>query len=123
MELSIPTMCSLGNASLYDLYLNLTGGGGGDEEAAAARENFTFLDFTDYHGTACSQRQFDLVVSWLVPIIFTIIVVLGVIGNILVLVVVLFGQQMRNTTNILILVREEKKVKSTGNKFLLTFIQ
>ena len=98
MELSIPSMCSLGNESLYNLYLNMTGS---DEEA---RENFTFLDFTDYHASACSQRQFDLVVSWLVPIIFTIIVVLGVIGNILVLVVVLFGQQMRNTTNILILV-------------------
>ena len=42
--------------------------------------------------------------SIVVPIIFAIIVILGIVGNILVLVVVLVKHQMRNTTNVLIVV-------------------
>ena len=45
-----------------------------------------------------------MLVSHIVPVVFTLIAVLGVVGNSLVLLVVLYGQQMRNTTNILILV-------------------
>ena len=45
-----------------------------------------------------------MLVSHIVPVVFTLIAVLGVVGNSLVLLVVLYGKQMRNTTNILILV-------------------
>jgi len=44
------------------------------------------------------------VVSVIVPVVFALIVVLGVVGNCCVLAVILFGKQMRNTTNLLILV-------------------
>ena len=45
-----------------------------------------------------------MLVSNIVPVVFALIAVLGVVGNSLVLLVVLYGKQMRNTTNILILV-------------------
>ena len=53
---------------------------------------------------SCAQARFEMLVSHIVPVVFTLIAVLGVVGNSLVLLVVLYGQQMRNTTNILILV-------------------
>ena len=69
-------------------------------------ENLTmdqFLsDFSD--SLYCHQINFEWTISIVVPIIFAIIVILGVIGNILVLVVVLVKHQMRNTTNVLIVV-------------------
>ena len=45
-----------------------------------------------------------MLVSHIVPVVFALIAVIGVVGNSLVLLVVLYGQQMRNTTNILIMV-------------------
>ena len=55
------------------------------------------------------QARFEMLVSHIVPVVFAIIAVLGVVGNSLVLLVVLYGQQMRNTTNILILVGRTMK--------------
>ena len=43
------------------------------------------------------------VVPFLVPVLFSIIIVIGFIGNILVVCVVFLNQDMRNTTNLLIL--------------------
>ena len=91
-------MCSLDNVALVALYVNITESDNGVVNLSA------FSDFASDHRVACSRPRFDLVVSWLVPIIFACIVVLGVIGNALVLGVVLCGRQMRNTTNVLILV-------------------
>ncbi|XP_067684552.1 allatostatin-A receptor-like [Haliotis asinina] len=47
--------------------------------------------------------EFQRLVSIIVPSIFGVVFILGLIGNLLVLLVVLFYQNMRNTTNILIL--------------------
>jgi allatostatin A receptor len=38
-----------------------------------------------------------------VPILFTLVIIVGFIGNLLVVLVVLVNRNMRNTTNILIL--------------------
>ena len=43
-------------------------------------------------------------IAVIVPVLFAIVIIFGAIGNGLVLFVVTFKQQMRNTTNILILV-------------------
>ena len=42
------------------------------------------------------------IVPIIVPIIFTLVIVIGFIGNLLVVLVVLLNKTMRNTTNILI---------------------
>ena len=42
------------------------------------------------------------VVPMVVPILFTLIIIIGFIGNLLVILVVLLNKTMRNTTNILI---------------------
>jgi hypothetical protein len=94
---SIGEMCDLSNSSLHSLYLNVTAS---DTEL----DDITFTTFQANHAAACEQHSFEQFVSRIVPVVFAVIVVLGVIGNGLVLIVVLFGQQMRNTTNILILV-------------------
>ena len=52
----------------------------------------------------CHRVHFLYMISIVVPVVFAIIIVFGAIGNGLVLFVVTFKQQMRNTTNILILV-------------------
>lgn len=43
------------------------------------------------------------VVPFLVPVIFTLIIVIGFIGNLLVVCVVMIDKKMINTTNLLIL--------------------
>ncbi len=95
-------MCDLSESDLHDLYVNISLDGD-----ASVNGNLTvsFADFTLNAHALCAQHRFDTVVSWLVPVVFAAIVVLGVVGNSLVLAVVLCGQQMRNTTNVLILVR------------------
>ena len=42
------------------------------------------------------------VVPIVVPIIFTLIIIVGFVGNLLVVLVVILNKKMRNTTNILI---------------------
>ena len=49
------------------------------------------------------SRYFERVVSVVVPIIFGCIVILGFVGNLLVIIVVTSNKQMRNTTNLLII--------------------
>ncbi len=53
----------------------------------------------------CDRKYFEWLISVVVPVIFAIIVSVGIVGNVLVLIVVAISQQMRNTTNILIVVR------------------
>lgn len=65
----------------------------------------TSLDLIKYN---CSRSDGDFeevekIVGIVVPIIFGIIVVVGLFGNALVVIVVLFNPQMRSTTNILII--------------------
>ena len=43
------------------------------------------------------------IVPFLVPILFSIIIIIGFVGNLLVVFVVLMNKNMRNTTNLLIL--------------------
>ena len=42
------------------------------------------------------------IVPIIVPILFTFVIVIGLVGNLLVVLVVLLNKPMRNTTNILI---------------------
>lgn len=53
--------------------------------------------------TDADDDNLEAVVSTVVPILFSLIGIIGFVGNILVIVTVLFNQQMRNTTNLLIL--------------------
>lgn len=53
--------------------------------------------------TDADDDNLEAVVSTIVPILFSLIGIIGFIGNILVIVTVLFNQQMRNITNLLIL--------------------
>eukprot|EP00094_Tigriopus_californicus_P003156 TCALIF_03038-PA protein Name:"Similar to AR Allatostatin-A receptor (Bombyx mori)" AED:0.06 eAED:0.06 QI:0/0/0/1/1/1/2/0/419 len=92
--MSMAEMCEMSSEELRLFFLNVT---------KLEDGNGTVDEFMSRQSEACEQLQFHQVVSWLVPIIFAVIVVVGVIGNTLVLVVVLFGNQMRNTTNVLIL--------------------
>lgn len=50
-----------------------------------------------------SMAQLEKVVSIVVPVFFSIVVFIGFFGNNLVILVVTFNKQMRNTTNLLIL--------------------
>ena len=52
----------------------------------------------------CDHLLIHKWISMIVPIIFAIIVLVGIGGNVLVLLVVILKQQMRNTTNVLMLV-------------------
>ena len=48
-------------------------------------------------------KKMEQVVSIVVPIFFSIVVLVGFVGNLLVVLVVAFNKQMRNTTNLLIM--------------------
>lgn len=48
-------------------------------------------------------KKMEEIVSIVVPIFFSIVVLVGFIGNLLVVLVVIFNKQMRNTTNLLIM--------------------
>ncbi len=49
------------------------------------------------------KAKMETVVSIVVPIFFSLVVLIGFFGNNLVILVVCFNRQMRNTTNLLIL--------------------
>ena len=53
--------------------------------------------------TEADDESLERIVEVVVPILFSLIAVIGFVGNILVIITVLFNQQMRNTTNLLIL--------------------
>ena len=50
-----------------------------------------------------SPLAFEKIVAIVVPIIFGLIALLGLCGNLLVIIVVVSNKQMRNTTNLLII--------------------
>ena len=69
-----------------------------------------FLNHTNY--TQLPEEVFKLgedllilmkIVPFLVPILFSLIIITGFIGNLLVVCVVCFNKNMRNMTNLLIL--------------------
>lgn len=49
-----------------------------------------------------AERQLELVISIIVPIFFSLIGIVGFVGNLLTVLTVLCNAQMRNTTNLLI---------------------
>jgi allatostatin receptor len=71
-------------------YLNDTG---------AIASNYTY----DAGEDVAKYYEFERYVRVIIPIIFGLIVALGLLGNLLVIVVIIMNQQMRSTTNILIL--------------------
>lgn len=111
------------NKSLFELFTNATSGVNTSVNASEIDGGgITLAQFLDHHAQACAQLKFDQVVGFVVPVIFAIIVVVGVIGNLLVLAVVLFGQQMRNTTNVLILVGLKTFKLSNKQQFCATVL-
>ena len=55
--------------------------------------------------TGVDPRHLEIlmaVVPIVVPIIFTLVIIIGFVGNLLVVLVVILNKKMRNTTNILI---------------------
>ncbi|XP_022239718.1 allatostatin-A receptor-like [Limulus polyphemus] len=62
-------------------------------------ENVSRQEDLDYD----QAEEMERILSILVPVLFGIIVVVGLIGNSLVVIVVLFNPQMRSTTNLLII--------------------
>jgi allatostatin A receptor len=64
--------------------------------------NFLSETTVETEGMQLSERM-TLIVSIIVPILFGIIIVIGLIGNALVVVVVSANKQMRSTTNLLII--------------------
>ena len=50
-----------------------------------------------------AHNLINILTRFLVPAVFSLIVIVGTIGNALVMIVVLTNKQMRNTTNVLIL--------------------
>lgn len=73
---------------------NVTGGGAGGGRGSPTSPSY--YDYTD-------AVQLAKVVSILVPVMFGAVVIVGLVGNALVVIVVLVNKQMRNTTNILII--------------------
>ncbi len=66
-----------------------------EEEAAMAADQRSEM--------AASMARLEKVVTIVVPIFFTLVVLVGFFGNLLVVLVVTFNRQMRSTTNMLIL--------------------
>ena len=117
-------LCLMADHQLPSLYHNMTTNdraiASGQKNATAAADTMppdsnanssgssssskSYEDFLSDHNALCDKFQLEAVISWIVPVIFAIIVIVGVIGNSLVLFVVTCWQQMRNTTNVLILV-------------------
>ena len=54
-------------------------------------------------GVNCETMTFENVLGIVVPILYGMVVIVGFIGNLLVIIVVVSNKQMRNTTNILII--------------------
>ncbi|KAF4531937.1 hypothetical protein B566_EDAN006629 [Ephemera danica] len=68
----------------------------------AKNNSFSKGTFVETEGMLLSERM-TLVVSIIVPILFGIIIIIGLIGNAFVVVVVAANAQMRSTTNLLII--------------------
>jgi hypothetical protein len=116
MKLSVPHLCGLDHDGLQLLFSNISKpvSASDEDDAAAVYDGFdtiAFEEFLVYKRSACEQHDFDVLVSWLVPVVFAVMVVVGVVGNALVLLVVFAGKsQMRNTTNVLIAVSHNNNI-------------
>ena len=95
------------NISLLDLDMNASWG----------LNNMTF--YNQQNSLAMDLEILQKIVPILVPILFSIIIITGFIGNLLVVGVVALNKNMMNTTNLLILnlaVRKEgKQCRYAGN--------
>ena len=80
-----------------------SGGGGGDSNALSANCSDGCLNATMDPSQMQSVLEVERLVRIIVPTIFGVIVLLGLLGNLLVILVVVSDKHMRNTTNILIL--------------------
>ena len=65
-------------------------------------ENWTICNSTEEYMDVDAFLQFENLVQIIIPAIFGLIVILGFVGNVLVIFVVWSYKQMQNTTNILI---------------------
>lgn len=61
------------------------------------------IQYPPSNHTEPDDESLATIVSIVVPILFSLIGLIGFVGNILVIITVLCNQQMRNTTNLLIL--------------------
>ena len=80
-----------------------------DMNASWGLNNMTAL-YTEQKSLAMDLEILQKIVPILVPVLFSIIIITGFIGNLLVVCVVALNKNMMNTTNLLILnlaVREE----------------
>lgn len=73
------------------------------EMAAAAFSSTTDMAYNQTYFDDENDERVEELVSTIVPIFFGLIGITGLLGNILVVVVVLSNQQMRSTTNLLII--------------------
>ena len=96
--------------------------------------NLTFLNSTEEVDARMAHLKILMaVVPIVVPIIFTLVIIIGFIGNLLVVLVVIFDKTMRNTTNILIfnlavsnmgiMVRCYNRERYHKHTYLLTFLE
>lgn len=69
------------------------------DSTTPSQENVS-SNFSGFHDE--NAGEFERLVRIIVPTIFGLIVVIGLVGNLLVIIVVLSNKQMQNTTNILI---------------------
>lgn len=74
------------------LFLNMTIMNGTEEEICNVTDN-----------TVTSRSDFEYKMGIIVAAVFSIVALVGLIGNLLVIIVVISNKQMRNTTNILII--------------------
>ncbi|XP_039290143.1 allatostatin-A receptor [Nilaparvata lugens] len=83
---------------MYNNCLNLT-----NLSEVAFCQNASSISTPEDNGDPDSFTVMEKIVSIAVPILFGIIVLLGLFGNLLVVIVVAANQQMRSTTNLLII--------------------
>ena len=99
-------LCDYSLEQLEEFYYNTSVSINGSSNVSSSNGTVTeslaqFLEDTE---SLCETKFLNRMISIIVPIIFAIIALVGIIGNILVLIVVALKQQMRNTTNVLIVV-------------------
>ena len=90
-------LCALNQSLLVDMFEDSFNG-------SNPNNTTTIQEFLVNVKDMCDHVLLHKWISIIVPIIFAVIVLVGIGGNILVLLVVILKQQMRNTTNVLMLV-------------------
>ena len=88
-----------------------------DMNASWGLNNMTTALYTEQKSLAMDLEILQKIVPILVPVLFSIIIITGFIGNLLVVCVVALNKNMMNTTNLLILnlaVRKNDRRKSGG---------